>query len=85
MTHFQKPRTWHIVFADSYSCDLDRPIATLGEQPNYVEFTFTMLNPDYFNNATDHFSDEESGTEYLCILVQRTCKHHFFEQTIIVF
>ena len=64
VTHFSRPRTWHIVLADSYTCDKDRPLATLGEQKNFIQYTFTMLNPDSYNNATDHFSDEESGKCY---------------------
>ena len=62
MTRYHKPRIWHLVLADAYTCDPRRPIATLGEKDNFVSFTFFLLNPDGYNNATDHFSAEESGT-----------------------
>ncbi len=60
-THFPTPRTWHLLFADAYTCDTDRPLATLGEKPNFISYTLAMFNPDSYNNATDHFSGEETG------------------------
>ncbi|XP_050407787.1 integral membrane protein GPR180 [Patella vulgata] len=60
VSHFVKPRIWHVVYSDAYTCDVDRPRSPL-EQPNYVQYNISFFNPDSLGNPTEHFGDDETG------------------------
>ncbi|XP_014664652.1 PREDICTED: integral membrane protein GPR180-like [Priapulus caudatus] len=50
------PMTWHVVYADIYTCTM-----TVMLTPNYMEYTLLLMNPDVVGNATNHFSVEQRG------------------------
>ncbi|XP_067668559.1 integral membrane protein GPR180-like [Haliotis asinina] len=60
VSHSIRPRIWHIIYADSYTCQPGRP-TPLVEQPNFIQFEIQLLNPDSLGNPTEHFGDEETG------------------------
>ena len=64
MTHFVRPRLWHLVYADAYTCDKGRPIIPI-EQPVYISYEIKMLNPDSLGYPVNHFGGDEAGMSYL--------------------
>ncbi|KAK7831590.1 hypothetical protein U0070_015102 [Myodes glareolus] len=60
------PQTWHVFYADKYTCkdDAERP------QVEDIPFEMVLLNPDADGNPFDHFSARESGLhEFFFLLV----------------
>lgn len=51
------PQTWHVFYADKYTCkdDAESP------QVEDIPFEMVLLNPDADGNPFDHFSARESG------------------------
>ncbi|OWF54822.1 integral membrane protein GPR180-like [Mizuhopecten yessoensis] len=60
ISHYKQPRLWNILYADSYTCDVDRPLFP-GESPNYIAYKIQLFNPDALGNPTEHFGDDETG------------------------
>ncbi|KAK2152578.1 hypothetical protein LSH36_325g04073 [Paralvinella palmiformis] len=60
VTHFVRPRLWHLVYADAFTCDKGRPIIPL-EQPVYISYEIKMLNPDSLGYPANHFGGDEAG------------------------
>ncbi|XP_059169673.1 integral membrane protein GPR180-like [Physella acuta] len=60
ISQFVNPRIWHIVYADIYTCEPNRPNQPL-ETPNVIQYTIQLFNPDSLGNPTEHFSDQETG------------------------
>ncbi|CAL1531332.1 unnamed protein product [Lymnaea stagnalis] len=60
ISHYVTPRIWHIVYADLFTCEQGRPKIPV-EEPNVIEYTLQLLNPDSLGNPTEHFSDQETG------------------------
>ncbi|XP_004626311.1 integral membrane protein GPR180 [Octodon degus] len=60
------PQTWHVFYADKYTCKDD-------VEPPHMEdipFEMVLLNPDAEGNPLDHFSARESGLhEFFFLLV----------------
>ena len=59
---FTEPFLWHIVFADSVSCD---PAVSALED---VSFTLELYNPDSHGKYTNHFSYAENGEEHYIVV-----------------
>lgn len=59
---YKEPRVWHIVFADSLSC---QPAINIESQYNHIEFELWLLNEDSLGNSQNQFSHEESGVYWL--------------------
>ncbi|XP_007621847.2 integral membrane protein GPR180 isoform X1 [Cricetulus griseus] len=60
------PQTWHVFYADKYTCreDVESP------QGEDIPFEMVLLNPDAEGNSFDHFSAGESGLhEFFFLLV----------------
>nr|XP_021333013.1 integral membrane protein GPR180 isoform X2 [Danio rerio] len=57
MPHESRPQTWHVMYADRYTCQDMQISNTLADIP----FQITMMNPDSAGNPLDHFSAEEAG------------------------
>ncbi|GAB1299175.1 Integral membrane protein GPR180 [Apodemus speciosus] len=60
------PQTWHVFYADRYTCtdDAERPPV------EDIPFEMVLLNPDAEGNPLDHFSARESGLhEFFFLLV----------------
>lgn len=59
------PQTWHVFYADKYTCTDDNE----NSQVEDIPFEMMLLNPDAEGNPLDHFSAGESGkTIHLNIL-----------------
>nr|XP_021483432.1 integral membrane protein GPR180-like [Meriones unguiculatus] len=60
------PQTWHVFYADKYTCQEDMESA----QAEDIPFEMMLLNPDAEGNPFDHFSARESGLhEFFFLLV----------------
>ncbi|XP_059129196.1 integral membrane protein GPR180 isoform X1 [Peromyscus eremicus] len=60
------PQTWHVFYADKFTCTDDTESPQLEEIP----FEMVLLNPDAEGNPFDHFSAGESGLhEFFFLLV----------------
>ncbi|XP_067314795.1 integral membrane protein GPR180 [Pseudorasbora parva] len=55
--HQSTPQTWHVMYADRYTCQEDQIDGPLQD----IRFQVILLNPDAAGNPLDHFSAEESG------------------------
>lgn len=55
--HQSTPQTWHVMYADRYTCQEGQIDGTLED----IRFQVTLLNPDAAGNPLDHFSAEEAG------------------------
>uniref|UniRef100_G1PNM1 GPR180-like N-terminal domain-containing protein n=1 Tax=Myotis lucifugus TaxID=59463 RepID=G1PNM1_MYOLU len=51
------PQTWHVFYADKYTCKDDNE----NSQVEDIPFEMMLLNPDAEGNPLDHFSAGESG------------------------
>ncbi|EPY75989.1 intimal thickness-related receptor isoform 3-like protein [Camelus ferus] len=51
------PQTWHVFYADKYTCKEDSE----NSQVEDIPFEMMLLNPDAEGNPYDHFSAGESG------------------------
>lgn len=51
------PQTWHVFYADKYTCQDDNE----NSQAEDIPFEMMLLNPDAEGNPFDHFSAGESG------------------------
>ena len=61
VANFKSPRIWHVVFADTFTCD-NRDITELNmDSLNFLHYNMELLNPDALGNPREHFSDEETG------------------------
>ncbi|ESP04844.1 hypothetical protein LOTGIDRAFT_109564, partial [Lottia gigantea] len=60
VSHFVRPRIWHVVYSDVFTCD-DSKLKLPGEIPNYVEYNISFYNPDSLGNPTEHFGDDVTG------------------------
>ncbi|XP_017509153.3 integral membrane protein GPR180 isoform X2 [Manis javanica] len=60
------PQTWHVFYADKYTCKGDSE----NSQVEDIPFEMMLLNPDAEGNPFDHFSAGESGFhEFFFLLV----------------
>ncbi|KAB0402450.1 hypothetical protein E2I00_009207, partial [Balaenoptera physalus] len=60
------PQTWHVFYADKYTCKEDNE----NSQVEDIPFEMMLLNPDAEGNPFDHFSAGESGLhEFFFLLV----------------
>ncbi|XP_060492831.1 integral membrane protein GPR180 [Panthera onca] len=60
------PQTWHVFYADKYTCKDDNENSLAEDIP----FEMMLLNPDAEGNPFDHFSAGESGLhEFFFLLV----------------
>ncbi|GAB5566424.1 integral membrane protein GPR180 [Prionailurus iriomotensis] len=60
------PQTWHVFYADKYTCKDDNENSVAEDIP----FEMMLLNPDAEGNPFDHFSAGESGLhEFFFLLV----------------
>ncbi|KAB1267478.1 Integral membrane protein GPR180 [Camelus dromedarius] len=60
------PQTWHVFYADKYTCKEDSE----NSQVEDIPFEMMLLNPDAEGNPYDHFSAGESGLhEFFFLLV----------------
>ncbi|XP_060247584.1 integral membrane protein GPR180 isoform X2 [Meriones unguiculatus] len=63
------PQTWHVFYADKYTCQEDMESA----QAEDIPFEMMLLNPDAEGNPFDHFSARESVLVYFvtaCVYAQ---------------
>ncbi|KAM6179867.1 integral membrane protein GPR180 [Erethizon dorsatum] len=66
VSQIPSPQTWHVFYADKYTCkdDVETP------QVEDIPFEMVLLNPDAEGNPFDHFSARESGLhEFFFLLV----------------
>lgn len=69
VSHYKSPRLWNLVYADSLTCDPERPILP-GDSMNFLQLNLKLLNPDSLGNPTEHFGDDETGIPYIRIYVK---------------
>lgn len=60
VSHYVYPRIWHIVYADLFTCEDNRPKLP-EEQPNLIQYKIELFNPDSLGNPREHFGDQETG------------------------
>ncbi|XP_011890887.1 PREDICTED: integral membrane protein GPR180 isoform X2 [Cercocebus atys] len=66
VSQIPSPQTWHVFYADKYTCQDDKE----NSQVEDIPFEMVLLNPDAEGNPFDHFSAGESGLhEFFFLLV----------------
>ncbi|XP_007942204.1 integral membrane protein GPR180 [Orycteropus afer afer] len=66
MSQIPYPQTWHVFYADKYTCKDDYEKSQIED----TQFEMMLLNPDAEGNPFDHFSAGESGLhEFFFLLV----------------
>jgi hypothetical protein len=53
------------MFVDQFTC-LD-PDSKEEADSSGIQYTLQLLNPDSLGNPTEHFGDDETGDERLCL------------------
>ena len=64
VANFKSPRIWHVVFADTFTCDSADITEQDPEKLNFLHYNMELLNPDALGNPREHFSDEETGKSF---------------------
>lgn len=70
------PQTWHVFYADKYTCKEDDE----NSQGEDIPFEMMLLNPDAEGNPFDHFSAGESGKNMslnICLKCRKRCPSIF--------
>lgn len=63
--HSSYPRIWHLIYADEFTCSNGEWKSSgyhfQSLEPDYLQYTMHLLNPDALGNPLEHFGDEETG------------------------
>lgn len=80
--HSLYPRIWHLMYADEFTCLDEKSVMPDLKplEPDYLEYTILLLNPDSLGNPLEHFGDEETGMLYLVL-----CNINYYKQSALFF